>query len=116
MLNKPGKLTAEEIAMFQEHPDKGKRILDPIPFMRNLIDGCWCHHEQFDGSGYPRGLMKDNIPLLGRMEDEILACFRDGGGVPYERFERSLGDADDEVREQFYARNFEDLMGSALSS
>ncbi len=66
-LNKPGKLTPEEVAMFRAHPDKGKRILYPIPFMRNLIDGCWCHHEQFDGSGYPRGLMKDNIPILGRI-------------------------------------------------
>ncbi len=40
----------------------------------------------------------------------------EGGRRPYERFERSLGDADDEVREQFYARNFEDLMGSALAT
>jgi HD-GYP domain-containing protein (c-di-GMP phosphodiesterase class II) len=66
-LNKPGKLTPEEVAMFREHPAKGKRILEPIPFMRNLIDGCWCHHEAFDGGGYPRGLMADNIPLLGRI-------------------------------------------------
>jgi response regulator RpfG family c-di-GMP phosphodiesterase len=66
-LNKPGKLTPQEVQMFREHPDKGKRILDPIPFMRNLIDGCWCHHEAFDGGGYPRGLMGDNIPVLGRV-------------------------------------------------
>ncbi len=66
-LNKPGKLTPEEVAMFREHPDKGKRIIEPIPFMRNLIDGCWCHHEAFDGGGYPRGLMGDNIPVLGRI-------------------------------------------------
>jgi response regulator RpfG family c-di-GMP phosphodiesterase len=66
-LNKPGKLTPEEVAMFREHPAKGKRILEPIPFMRNLIDGCWCHHEAFDGGGYPRGLMGANIPVLGRI-------------------------------------------------
>ncbi|RMH44821.1 MAG: response regulator [Deltaproteobacteria bacterium] len=66
-LNKPGKLTPEEVEMFREHPDKGKRILEPIPFMRNLIDGCWCHHEQFDGGGYPRGIAGQNIPLLGRI-------------------------------------------------
>ena len=53
--------------MFREHPDKGKRILQPIPFMRNLIDGCWCHHEQFDGGGYPRGLARQDIPVLGRV-------------------------------------------------
>ncbi len=67
MLNKPGKLTPEEVRMFREHPDKGKRILAPIPCMRNLIDGAWCHHEWWDGCGYPRGLHGDRIPLVGRI-------------------------------------------------
>jgi len=67
MLNKPGKLTPEEVRMFREHPDKGKRILAPIPCMRNLIDGAWCHHEWWDGGGYPRGLQGDRIPLVGRI-------------------------------------------------
>jgi response regulator RpfG family c-di-GMP phosphodiesterase len=66
-LNKPGKLTPEEVAMFRTHPAKGKRILEPIPAMQGLIPGAWCHHENWDGSGYPRGLVGDNIPLLGRI-------------------------------------------------
>ena len=66
-LNKPGKLTPEEVAMFRTHPAKGKRILEPIPSMAELIPGAWCHHENWDGSGYPRGLIGDNIPLLGRI-------------------------------------------------
>jgi HD-GYP domain-containing protein (c-di-GMP phosphodiesterase class II) len=66
-LNKPGKLTPEEVAMFRTHPAKGKRILEPIPFMRDLIPGCWCHHESFDGGGYPQGLQGESIPLLGRI-------------------------------------------------
>jgi response regulator RpfG family c-di-GMP phosphodiesterase len=66
-LNKPGKLTPEEVAMFRTHPAKGKRILEPIPSMQGLIPGAWCHHENWDGSGYPRGLIGDNIPLLGRI-------------------------------------------------
>lgn len=66
-LNKPGKLTPEEVAMFRTHPAKGKRILEPIPAMAELIPGAWCHHENWDGSGYPRGLVGDNIPLLGRI-------------------------------------------------
>ncbi len=67
MLNKPGKLTPEEVQVFRQHPEKGKRILAPVPCMHALIDGCWCHHEYFDGSGYPRGLSGQNIPLVGRV-------------------------------------------------
>jgi response regulator RpfG family c-di-GMP phosphodiesterase len=66
-LNKPGKLTPEELAMFRSHPAKGRRILEPIPFMRNIIPGCYCHHEAWDGSGYPQGLLGQNIPLVGRI-------------------------------------------------
>ena len=67
MLNKPGKLTPEEVEMFREHPEKGRRILAQIPCMRDLIDGCWCHHEWYDGGGYPRGLSGNSIPQLGRI-------------------------------------------------
>lgn len=66
-LNKPGKLTPEEVTMFRTHPAKGRRIIEPIPFMRDLIPGCFCHHESFDGGGYPQGLMGENIPLIGRI-------------------------------------------------
>jgi len=67
MLNKPGKLTPEEVAVFRQHPEKGKRILEPVPCLHGLIDGCWCHHEWFDGGGYPRGLRGHDIPLVGRI-------------------------------------------------
>ena len=66
-LNKPGKLTPEELAMFRSHPAKGKRILEPIPFMRDIVPGCYCHHEAWDGSGYPQGLQADRIPTIGRI-------------------------------------------------
>ncbi len=67
MINKPGRLTEEEWRKFREHPDKGKRILEPVPCMHGLINGCWCHHERYDGNGYPRGLSGQNIPLEGRI-------------------------------------------------
>jgi len=67
MLNKPGKLTPEEVAVFRQHPEKGKRILEPVPCLHGLIDGCWCHHEWWDGRGYPRGLAGHDIPLVGRV-------------------------------------------------
>ena len=66
-LNKPGKLTPEEMAMFRTHPAKGKRILEPIPFMKELVPGAYCHHENWDGSGYPQGLAGNEIPTLGRL-------------------------------------------------
>ncbi len=67
MLNKPGKLTADEVKIFRQHPEKGKRILEPVPCLHGLIDGCWCHHEWWDGGGYPRGLSGHAIPVVGRM-------------------------------------------------
>ena len=53
--------------MFRTHPAKGKRIIEPIPFMHSLIPGCYCHHEAWDGGGYPQGLMGENIPQTGRI-------------------------------------------------
>jgi putative nucleotidyltransferase with HDIG domain len=66
-LNKPGKLTPDEVAMFRRHPTIGRRILEGIPFMQELIPGILHHHEHFDGSGYPEGLNSKKIPLLGRI-------------------------------------------------
>ena len=66
-LNKPGKLTPEEVAMFRTHPAKGKRILEPMPFMADLVPAAFCHHEHFDGSGYPQGLAGESIPMVGRI-------------------------------------------------
>lgn len=66
-LNRPGKLTQEEMAMFRTHPAKGRRILEPIRFLRDLVSGCYCHHEAWDGSGYPQALTKDHIPEIGRI-------------------------------------------------
>ena len=54
IINKPGPLSSREINEFRLHPDKGRRILQPVPSLHRLIDGAWCHHESFDGSGYPR--------------------------------------------------------------
>ncbi len=67
MLNKPGRLSGAEVEVFREHPNKGRRIMAPIPCMQNLIDAAWCHHEWFDGGGYPRNLSGQNIPIQGRI-------------------------------------------------
>ena len=67
ILDKPEKLTAKEFAMIQEHPEKGARILEPIPAFQNIIPIVTQHHERFDGKGYPRGLSGEAISLGARI-------------------------------------------------
>ena len=66
-LNKAGPLTAEEVTLLRSHPEAGRRILEPVPFLRELIPGVLCHHERYDGTGYPQKLKGEDIPLLGRI-------------------------------------------------
>ena len=68
-LNKPQRLTPEEYEMIKSHPVHGKRILEPISFLRHLVPCVYHHHEAWDGSGYPSGLEGEEIP----MESRILA-------------------------------------------
>jgi putative two-component system response regulator len=69
ILNKPGKLTAEEFTEMRKHPSHGASILSIIqsPKINELLPGVKYHHEKWDGSGYPEGLSGENIPLLGRI-------------------------------------------------
>ncbi|MGB5993821.1 MAG: HD domain-containing phosphohydrolase, partial [Candidatus Deferrimicrobiaceae bacterium] len=67
ILDKPDKLTAEEFALIREHPEKGSRILEPIPAFRDVIPIVSQHHEKFDGKGYPRGLSGEQISLGARI-------------------------------------------------
>ena len=67
ILLKPGKLTPGEWEIMRTHPEIGKRLCEKIPFLRNAIPVVYCHHEKWDGSGYPRGLKGDEIPLGARI-------------------------------------------------
>ncbi|MGH7441444.1 MAG: HD domain-containing phosphohydrolase, partial [bacterium] len=67
VLGKPGKLTDEEFAVMKTHPTVGGHILGPVPQLADVLPGIVCHHERFDGRGYPRGLKGEDIPLLGRI-------------------------------------------------
>lgn len=66
-LNKAQKLTRDEYEVFKEHPDKGRRILEPIEFLRDIVPAVYHHHEQYDGTGYPLGLKGEEIPLEARI-------------------------------------------------
>ncbi|MEJ2254579.1 MAG: PAS domain S-box protein [Nitrospirota bacterium] len=67
ILLKPGKLTAEEWAVMKRHPVIARDLLAPIEFLRPALDIPLCHHEQWDGQGYPQGLGAEDIPLAARI-------------------------------------------------
>jgi response regulator RpfG family c-di-GMP phosphodiesterase len=66
-LNKPGILSEREYEIFKRHPGYGKEILAPIEFLHPLVPGVHCHHERWDGNGYPLGLKGKDIPLMARI-------------------------------------------------
>ncbi|MDR7439432.1 MAG: GAF domain-containing protein [Armatimonadota bacterium] len=67
ILLKPGPLTEEEWAMMRRHPEYARELLWPIESLRAALDIPYCHHERWDGSGYPRGLAGEEIPLAARI-------------------------------------------------
>ena len=67
ILRKPGRLSPEEQAIMQQHAVLGYQMLRKIPFLHEAADIVYSHQERFDGSGYPRGLKGDQIPLGARI-------------------------------------------------
>lgn len=67
ILLKPAPLTAEEADLMKMHPIYAYHLLKPIRFLHPALDIPYCHHERWDGSGYPRGLKGDQIPLAARV-------------------------------------------------
>jgi putative nucleotidyltransferase with HDIG domain len=67
ILLKPGQLTDEERKLIQKHPIYAYEMLSPIAFLVPAIDIPYCHHEKWDGTGYPRGLKQDEIPFAARI-------------------------------------------------
>lgn len=63
ILNKPGKLTVEEYYIIKQHPMFTKQILHKISGFYNIEKLAYCHHENYDGSGYPQGLKGNEIPF-----------------------------------------------------
>ena len=67
ILRKAAALTDEEYEIMKQHPTKGEHILDAVPLLKEKAGDGLMHHENVDGSGYPRGLKGDAIPLFGRI-------------------------------------------------
>jgi diguanylate cyclase (GGDEF)-like protein/putative nucleotidyltransferase with HDIG domain len=71
IINKPGRLTAEEFEKMKIHPVVGAEILERVNFPYSVAPIVRAHHEKWDGSGYPDGLHGENIPLAARI---LTAC------------------------------------------
>src|SRR6266849_7827043 len=67
ILTKPGKLTAEEVDVMKEHAWYGYKIVKKIPFLSEAAEIVYSHQERFDGTGYPRRLKGEDIPLGARI-------------------------------------------------
>ncbi len=74
ILIKPGQLTEEEFQIMKTHTDIGRRVLSrasdpacPVPLLEMCIDIAHCHHERYNGKGYPRGIAGQDIPLSARI-------------------------------------------------
>ena len=67
ILLKAGPLDPVELASMRRHPDLALEMLSPIAFLKPALDIPYCHHERWDGTGYPRGLKGEQIPLAARL-------------------------------------------------
>jgi diguanylate cyclase (GGDEF)-like protein/putative nucleotidyltransferase with HDIG domain len=67
ILLKPASLTQDEWALMQRHADEGARIIDRLGFLNDAVPAIRHHHERFDGTGYPDGLLGEDIPLGARI-------------------------------------------------
>jgi putative nucleotidyltransferase with HDIG domain len=67
ILLKPGELTADEWVVMRKHPGMAYEMLSSIEFLRTALDIPYCHHEHWDGGGYPRGLAGTEIPVAARL-------------------------------------------------
>ncbi|MCX6027107.1 MAG: PAS domain S-box protein, partial [Chloroflexi bacterium] len=67
ILLKPGELTEAEWVIMRKHPAFAYEMLSPITYLHRALDIPYCHHEKWDGSGYPRGLKGEQIPKAARI-------------------------------------------------
>jgi putative nucleotidyltransferase with HDIG domain len=67
ILLKPGKLSDAESGIMRKHPGYAFSLLAPIDYLQKAMEVPYCHHEKWDGSGYPRGLKGEQIPIAARI-------------------------------------------------
>ena len=99
ILSKPAPLTSDEWVEMRRHPDVGYHLLRDVPFLGRAAEIVHAHHERFDGSGYPRGLKGEEIPLGARIFAVVDAYDAMTSDRPY-RLARSHEEALEEIRRQ----------------
>jgi len=67
IIRKPGRLDPEEVAIMREHPYHGYQMVKKTPFLQEASEIVYAHHERYDGTGYPRGMRGEHIPLGARI-------------------------------------------------
>jgi HD-GYP domain-containing protein (c-di-GMP phosphodiesterase class II) len=98
ILGKPGPLSEAETEEIRVHPERGWAILQDLDPLKHLVPGILCHHEHYDGTGYPDGLAGEAIPLIARVlaaADSYDAMVSDRPyrrGMPHAKVERVLRD------------------------
>ncbi len=97
ILDKPGRLTEDEVRIIKLHPEKGANILFPIRQMRDIIPAIKHHHEFYDGTGYPQGLKGEGIPLMARILTVADTVDAMGADRPY-RKGRSMDEIIEELK------------------
>ena len=85
ILLKPSALTPEETAIMREHPLRGYQMLKKVPFLVEAAEIVYSHHERYDGTGYPRGLKGEQIPLGARIVAVANALDSITSALPYRR-------------------------------
>lgn len=104
ILLKPTRLSNEETALMREHPTSAARILAPFRFLAREAEALRCHHERYDGKGYPTGLKGEDIPLAARIIAVADAFDAMTSSRPYRSalpFEVAIGEIRRHERAQF---------------
>jgi diguanylate cyclase (GGDEF)-like protein/PAS domain S-box-containing protein len=85
ILNKPARLTDEEYAEVQNHCDIGYHLLSNLPHFGEVAEVVWSHHEEYDGTGYPRELKGEEIPIGARIVSVVEATEAMVSDRPYRK-------------------------------
>ena len=98
VLRKRGKLTEKEYKLIKEHPLKGAKIIKSLKSLKQVAPIIMYHHENFDGTGYPKGLKGAEIPLGARIMAVVGSFEAMIGKRPYRRSSLSLKKASEEIK------------------